>query len=48
MCPDTCFRVWNTERLEGGSQITRRKRKSAGKGTSTDDDDSDDSADSDE
>ena len=29
MCPDTCFRVWHTERLEGGSQITRRKRKKA-------------------
>ena len=47
LCPDTCFRVWHTERLEGGDDSTHRKRKRAGKGAD-ESDDSDDSSDSDE
>ena len=43
LCPDTCFRVWHTERLEGGSQITRRKRKKAQvESSDSDGDDSED------
>ena len=46
LCPDTCFRVWHTERLAKGDEMTRRKRKRKPQESQSEssEDDSDDSA----